>query len=215
MGRSSTRELPRLTPVEYEDGGRMRWWSLAGHTAQAKNTLSQVKEMACQIIKIHIRFTKLRRPERCEIEGTHDELLNESLLEAATKEKEACLFDDLAQQVWRMQDQYEGNKDVDRARLHGNEKVDGYEEGEMRRAICTNESKPLALPQADPVIKLRRKSKYTCLSENVCQRMSESKWDPYLDKDPLAQRPDTPIIRHQTPSHTTMSPQSFRKTMET
>ncbi|GKC37133.1 hypothetical protein Tco_1049517 [Tanacetum coccineum] len=31
-----------------------------------------------------------------------------------------------------MQDQYEGNKDVDRARLHGNEKVDGYEEGEMR-----------------------------------------------------------------------------------
>ncbi|GJZ88552.1 retrotransposon protein, putative, ty3-gypsy subclass [Tanacetum coccineum] len=64
MGRSSTRELPRLTPVEYEDGGRMRWWSLAGHTAQAKNTLSQVKEMACQIIKIHIRFTKLRRPEK-------------------------------------------------------------------------------------------------------------------------------------------------------
>ncbi|GJS81755.1 retrotransposon protein, putative, ty1-copia subclass, partial [Tanacetum coccineum] len=33
----------------------------------------------------------------CEIEGTHDELLNESLLEAATKEKEVCLFDDLAQ----------------------------------------------------------------------------------------------------------------------
>nr|GEX27126.1 hypothetical protein [Tanacetum cinerariifolium] len=33
----------------------------------------------------------------CEIEGIRDELLNESLLAAATKEKEACLFDDLAQ----------------------------------------------------------------------------------------------------------------------
>ncbi|GKD91343.1 hypothetical protein Tco_1366850, partial [Tanacetum coccineum] len=84
---------------KYEDGGMRLVGSLAVRAAQAKNTHSNGRWPTKSSKFILDLLKTLRRPEGCEIEGTRDELLNESLLAAATKEKEACLFEDLAQSV--------------------------------------------------------------------------------------------------------------------